>query len=59
MKHLTAFLKKNIQETLIHFKNYYNQLKSMIIVKIKSIKHKTTEDEMVGWHHRIDEHEFK
>ena len=24
MKYLTAFLKKNIQGTLINFKNYYN-----------------------------------
>ena len=32
--------------------------KTLMLGKIEG-RRRTTEDEMVGWHHRLDEHEFE
>ena len=33
--------------------------KPMMLGKIEQEEKETTEDEMVGWNHRLDEHEFE
>ena len=33
--------------------------KTLMLVKIEDKEKGTTEDEMVGWHHRLDGHEFE
>ena len=30
-----------------------------LVLRLKAEKKRTTEDEMVGWHHRLDGHEFE
>ena len=33
--------------------------KTLMLGKIESRRRKTTKDEMVGWHHQLDGHEFE
>ena len=33
--------------------------KALMLGKIEGWRRKMTEDEMVGWHHRLDAHEFE
>ena len=33
--------------------------KTLMLGKIEGRRRRTTEDEMVGWHHRLDGHEFE
>ena len=33
--------------------------KTLMLGKMEDRRRRATEDEMVGWHHRLDGHEFK
>ena len=47
--------KRNNQKTIVH---QLKQEKNLMLGKIEGGRKGTTEDEMVGWHHRLDAHEF-